>query len=694
MKCLTKFCDLYKAAVKRCMQGWCPCIYRFFRSKDNEYQIIKGLFGLILGAGVGAALHFVVLVKIEHIPKAYQYHVAGAVMAVFGLACSLSVSARCILVLIFPNFFGKNGRNTVTTFAIMYLMTGPASNIIANAEESARAISCTAALSFNHSKTAFELMHKPLVAAFRDMQKNTKEVKQVTSGLRANFKVMSKDLKPPNLPPPPPPDEPVKSSSPRASKIQIDFSKRMSSKCDEVFEGAVERCKDMFRNTERKCYDKLKFPGVKHVLCLPLKLNFVCSIIRAYKSSTCRSFNPNIDPQLGNTYVKMERLVDSFDSKYHIETQWQMITFPLDMDKNSAKNIQKAVLEEFNRKKMIFITFFFIAQVMLSFTFVLVFVSAFKYNKLFLSDFTFDNNYLTSYFRRIDERRRKKKKRTLLPLMKAEKKEYIEPFHFKMRKEEKSKCIKTVLRLGAQVLATIAIVCFDSLLYEMLDIIRRHSRLEVKLKGHHQVSLKVLGNGLVANLFKNLIGSFDQSQSVDTISSNSNCLPIPTKTPKNIIHNIFLIWLCVFLLVYFEAFSLRLRRTICAFFHRKREKKRVLFMYNDLLKKRKGFLKFMRKRVKRQAKEDKLSRETGILTILRRRFKWIGVCLKKLNLGRQSCLICGELERKGFYHCTGKDCYFSYCKDCWRDVNKRCYACYTGKESDSESSLTDMDDFF
>ncbi|XP_033126574.1 E3 ubiquitin-protein ligase DCST1-like [Anneissia japonica] len=606
MKCLTTCCDSLKAFLKSCLQC-SPCLYRFCRSSEKEYRYIKGLFGIIFGASVGTALYYGILVEIEHIPKAYQYHVRGVVVAAFALACAFSASVRCIFVLVIPNFFGKNGRNTVTTFAIMYLMTGPAANIMSNAEESARAISCTASLSFNHSREMFQLMHKPLVGAFREMERNNHEVEGITRSLRTNFNHLGREVRPKNLPPLPKTKKPrnKKVYTPRARKIQVDFERRVRGKCD------------------------------------------------GYKSS-CSKFSPNIDPELGQTYVNIENLIDQFDRNYKIETKWQMMTFPLDV--TSAENIQKAVLKEFNRKKVFFMAFFFIAQVMFSFTFVLVFVSAFQYNRKYLSDFNFDNSYLTSYFRRIDDRRKKQGKKTLLPLMKSEKKEYIEPFQFKMRKDEKSKCIKTGLRLIVQLLGTIAIVCFDKLLYEMLDIIRRHSKLDVVIK---------------------------------------ECLPVPTKSDPTIVRNIFLIWACVFTMVYFEAFTLRLRRTICAFFHRKREKKRVLFMYNDCLKKRKGFLKYMRQRVKRQAREDKLSRETGILTVLRRRFPRFCGCLKWCKLGRQSCLICSELETKKFHHCTGPGCYFSYCADCWKDVNRRCYACYTGKDDlDEDSSGTDVDELF
>lgn len=58
---------------------------------------------------------------------------------------------------------------TVYSFEI-FPDVGPIQNIVANGQESARSISCTAALSFNHSKEIFDLLHKPFTNAFKNIQ--------------------------------------------------------------------------------------------------------------------------------------------------------------------------------------------------------------------------------------------------------------------------------------------------------------------------------------------------------------------------------------------------------------------------------------------------------------------------------------------------------------------------------------------
>ena len=90
----------------------------------------------------------------------------------------------------------------------------------------------------------------------------------------------------------------------------------------------------------------------------------------------------------------------------------------------------------------------------------------------------------------------------------------------------------------------------------------------------------------------------------------SECLPVPIKTEHFYEQRILIFFVVLQILLFFEAYGLRSRRVIAAFFYRKREKKRILFLYNEMLKKRKGFLKHMRTVIKRKARQQKLEVRT------------------------------------------------------------------------------------
>ncbi|XP_067659920.1 E3 ubiquitin-protein ligase DCST1-like [Haliotis asinina] len=181
-----------------------------------------------------------------------------------------------------------------------------------------------------------------------------------------------------------------------------------------------------------------------------------------------------------------------------------------------------------------------------------------------------------------------------------------------------------------------------------------------------------------------------------------DCLRTPTKVDTRIIVTIYCIYVCVWVFMYFEAYGLRLRRQICCFFYRKREKKRVLYMYNDMLKKRKGFLRQMRHRVRKQVKAGTLTRPTGVFSALLQEFPRCCKFLERFNKIKIKCLICEDPKDNDFHKCETEGCNFTYCKDCWLDVKKKCYACqqpqagsYTDSVSatDDDSDITDDDIF-
>ena len=77
-------------------------------------------------------------------------------------------------------------------------------------------------------------------------------------------------------------------------------------------------------------------------------------------------------------------------------------------------------------------------------------------------------------------------------------------------------------------------------------------------------------------------------------------------TETRFLRGIVLVFVAVQVLLVFESLALRTRRSIAAFFYRKREKSRILFLYNDMLRKRKGFMRHMRQTVRRKARDRQL----------------------------------------------------------------------------------------
>lgn len=85
------------------------------------------------------------------------------------------------------------------------------------------------------------------------------------------------------------------------------------------------------------------------------------------------------------------------------------------------------------------------------------------------------------------------------------------------------------------------------------------------------------------------------------------CLPNPHKLDAYYLHKIYGTLMLVFIMTVFAGYSGRLKRLICAVFYRKREKRRVLYLYNETLRKRTAFFRYMKQKVSKLARENKLS---------------------------------------------------------------------------------------
>lgn len=212
----------------------------------------------------------------------------------------------------------------------------------------------------------------------------------------------------------------------------------------------------------------------------------------------------------------------------------------------------------------------------------------------------------------------------------------------------------------------------------------------------HDLTLEIRGTGVIASLIRSAVRGFNVKKRIKTVVSNSACLPRPTKLPTYVIVKIYGTFLAVFLLIFLTVYTERLRRGICSYFYRKREKRRVLYLYNENLRRRLSYAKSMKAKVKSMVRTRHLENEVNFWLAVRLkwpdRFGW----LKFFACARDRCLICGDTEpRKGpkYRPCATPGCPFLYCAECWRDVGRVCYACTEFSDTETEEYDTQRSDF-
>lgn len=169
---------------------------------------------------------------------------------------------------------------------------------------------------------------------------------------------------------------------------------------------------------------------------------------------------------------------------------------------------------------------------------------------------------------------------------KFEKKRIIFPTTLKNTENEAKYIVFYVVQLIMEAIAAAIFILIDLILFTLLDIIADKSRIKYYQEGSHVVFFKVNGTGILANMMRKTLNSFNIHANVSVILSNEPCLPRPTKVKEKVYHQILFVYILAFILVIKGSWVMRFRRFVCSLVYPKREKKRILYLYNNLLKKR------------------------------------------------------------------------------------------------------------
>lgn len=141
----------------------------------EKLRTFKMLVSLIYGSVIGFLVHRYILCPFG-IPATYSPLVAFSCCLITALLSSCSIQFRCVSVLLWLEVWGKASRNIIKAFVIALIIVGPFDNILSNSKELTRVIECTAYLTYNLSKSKFDLAVKPITNAFSYLEHNAEDV--------------------------------------------------------------------------------------------------------------------------------------------------------------------------------------------------------------------------------------------------------------------------------------------------------------------------------------------------------------------------------------------------------------------------------------------------------------------------------------------------------------------------------------
>ncbi|XP_076749463.1 protein sneaky [Xylocopa sonorina] len=694
-----------------------PTLFHICYDPIGTHKKSRAFIGFLLGFFLAVLLYESIIVDLRFDPYT-TVCLGGILITMLSIGCALSIQVRCISILTIPSFFGRAGRSMLRALIFGYIIAGPLFNLVYNAKEVVRTFGCTSQLTYNLTKTRFDLMFKPFQQAILAMKADANEIKDTLSSVRdlmapvveeieGEEEMMrlreendymdellgdtkrSKEIEEKH-------EKRIENAKSEAEMYEAKYKKKIEARCEEQLSRGAGRCRDMFGEAYNKCYKKMTI-FVAWLLCWPMKLTFVCNLVQALGGSSICDPEGKIDSGIGEGYVALKSARDEFSrSLKDAKLQYKVRKPTVILDLQDSANAARAVAHEFTVRKRLFESVMTIVKRCLSFVFLRIILSAQSYHDKYLTDIEHDNVYVTPYFRRIDARRKARGSMTLLPLKKIERRKFVDPYSLKPSKTEGLHVTGQIVKLFLELLTVSIFVILDWLFYEVLDVIRRHAYMEYTQAGHHDLSLEIRGTGVIASLIRTAVRGFNVKKRVKTVVSNAACLPRPTKLPTHVIVKIYGTFLAVLLLILASVYAQRMRRGVCSFFYRRREKRRVLYLYNESLRRRIMYARFTRAKVRSMVRTRRLEYEVDFWLALRYkhpdRFGW----LRYFECARERCLICGDPEPwKGprYKICATPGCPFLHCAECWRDVGRICYACAQFPDSETEEYDTQRSDF-
>lgn len=134
------------------------------------------IVSILYGSVFGLAVYRFILYPIGF-PFSWSPYIAKICCVLFTFLCLCSIQVRCISVLMWLEAFGKASRSVIKALVIAFLITGPLNNIVLNAKELTRVVKCTTYLTYNLSKTKFDLAVKPFTNAFANMDREIEDIR-------------------------------------------------------------------------------------------------------------------------------------------------------------------------------------------------------------------------------------------------------------------------------------------------------------------------------------------------------------------------------------------------------------------------------------------------------------------------------------------------------------------------------------
>ncbi|KAH8257298.1 hypothetical protein KR038_006898 [Drosophila bunnanda] len=667
--------------------NWRPvyCLIHAPKSQETaRLRCVRRIFSFVVGLVTGYLIWKLITLNFSLARSGVNPHLLTCLVLLTGILFALSCSIRTLVILTFVQITGRAGTLYLRAIAFALIIAGPIENLVANAEEVSRVFVCSTMLTYNLSKTRFDLMAKPFTNTLKNMDRDVDEIRQTFEELQGVLGDLKHAVEQSDIP-----GEngetrmysfnitnpAVERELPSASEVQERFQLNMRNRCKYQLDSGQRVCEKVFRDGYRKCTTNFQW-WIAKIICWPYRVDIICEVDVFGDPDKICDPSQVIPRNFGETYVELLRTEQElFANSSDIVISYKLRDEEVAQSHlQSAERTARAFGEEFERLRKTFTRVIGVVQMVFCLFILRLPFYSLRYYYWYLTNLEHDNVYITHYFKHVDQRRKQKKNPSILPLRTYEKVRYIDVDKSCRRTpSESNKAVYSLMRFLLELVIASILIFFDRLVVELLQIIRRRSLIRYDQSGEHEVRFNITGIGKMAQLLRVTMHNFNIHEHVSTSLSNEECLPNPHVLPVTFYYWQLLLYLIIFVVTCNSYKFLRMRRVTCSYFYEKREKQRILYLYNRILRQRALALQNLVKIVEDNLARYRVRRDMNPLLWLRSRcpraFNWV----RHFSCGKLNCLVCWDPEDSLFILCHS--CGVPYCDTCAEEMNHACINC-------------------
>ncbi|XP_062532339.1 DC-STAMP domain-containing protein 2 isoform X1 [Bombyx mori] len=635
------------------MRQLCPdgtSVSNFFIHLSPQQAIPRVICNTIAGFTAGIIMTYFCYSFLVYQLSLSLFHatvISSVVGVLLTMGLGFSYRIRCLTFLLIPQMFSRAGRYTLTCYALVLILTGPAANTLRNAEVLTESMACSQE-QLKMAVRYFDCFRKPSNVLRESIDQIMNRMQNIT-----NVVVESVD---------------------KINKLMFCIVDSLRSSVSWL-ESEANYCNEKLGTPHRRCLEAMKknaneYKFIDANICENLRnVQNLCDVEDSIDDSVLATIKRRMRKFSERVRVMLKTNVD-LRHVYSVANNASL----------TASQVAAGIVTEMRNKADPLLTWLSWSSFVTSLFLLLIIIRAKYYQNMYETRSRFDNRYITKELLEIDSKRRQEGRKNVLPLHRRERDKYIATTSLRLMQSEKVNWNRSVIFMIITTFKLMIHITADYSLYWVLTLIRHHESRQTPVEESiTDLGIKVFGSGFVARFLKSILDALCIPLH-PPVSVPSSCLPSPHPPDFRRYMQIGFLILLLWFFALFEPYGLRLRHMIMAHYRPERAEARAMWLYNHLLRTRGTFIKFARRKLHKEHKYNKQN-ELTFREWLQKRVPF-HFLLRILGLGSDDkrCLLCGVREYSRSSHrelirCTTNKCPGTYCQSCYVDIGCLCTAC-------------------